>query len=142
MSSPCDVRAVDFREDDRRFRTMSRSAAILMFFAWLLYGAMPAVGMPYMQAASPAAVQDHSQHHDHGKATETAKAGHSHGSSQQPCPHGGKTCVTPLCAACLTLLPEMAIGDDGRFAHAYPSPAIEQALASPAAAPLTPPPRA
>ncbi|CDZ44759.1 Hypothetical protein NGAL_HAMBI2427_08340 [Neorhizobium galegae bv. orientalis] len=141
MSSPCDVRAVDFREDDRRFRIMSRLAAILMFFAWLLYGAMPAVGMPYVPAANPPVMQDHSQHRDHGKATETEKTGHSHGSSQPPCPHGGKTCVTPFCAACLTLPPELAIGDDGRFAHAYPSPAIEQALASPATAPLTPPPR-
>jgi hypothetical protein len=121
---------------------MSRLAAILMFAAWLLYGAMPAVGMPYVPADQGAPVmQDHSQHHDHGKVTETAKAAHSQGPSQQPCPHGGKTCVTPFCAACLTLLPELAIGETGRSAHAYPSPATEQALLFPATAPLTPPPR-
>lgn len=144
MSSPCDVQAVDFRGDDRRFKAMSRLAAIMMFFAWLLYGAMPAVGMPYVPVPAEHNVQvmrDHSQHHNHAKMTETAKASHSHGSSQQPCPHGGKTCVTPFCAACLTLLPELAIGENGRSAYAYPSPAIEQALVSPATAPLTPPPR-
>lgn len=124
---------------------MSRLAAVLMFCAWLLYGAMPAVGMPYVTVPAEhnaQAMQDHSQHHDHGKATETAKAAHSHGSSQQPCPHGGKTCVTPFCTACLTLLPELAIGDDSPFHYDYPAPAIERALVSPATAPLTPPPRA
>ncbi len=123
---------------------MSRLAAVLMFFAWLLYSAMPAVGMPYvpMPAEHNAqAAQDRPQHHDHGKMPETTKAAHSHGSSQQPCPHGGKTCVTPFCAACLTLLPEFAIRQNGRVAYAYPLPTVEQALTSPATAPLTPSPR-
>lgn len=123
---------------------MSRLAALLMFCAWLLYGAMPAVGMSYMPVPavpSAPAMKDHSQHRDHGKTVETAKAGHSHAPSQQPCPHGGKICATPFCAACLTLLPELAIGDDSPFHYDYPAPAIERALVSPAAAPLTPPPR-
>ncbi|MEN3147172.1 hypothetical protein ABCW43_07640 [Neorhizobium sp. IRAMC:178] len=38
MSSPCDVGAVDFRKDDRKFGTMPRSAAIVMFLAWPLQG--------------------------------------------------------------------------------------------------------
>jgi len=124
---------------------MSRLAALLMFCAWLLYGAMPAVGMPYMPlpaVQSVPAMKDDAQHHEHGKMVETAKATHSHARSQQPCPHGGKVCVTPFCAACLTLLPELAIGNDSPFLYDYPAPAVERALVSPATAPLTPPPRA
>ncbi|MBP2560135.1 hypothetical protein J2857_002904 [Neorhizobium galegae] len=124
---------------------MSRLAAIMMFFAWLLYGAMPAVGMPSMPVPAEhtaQVMQDRAQHRDHGTTTEMAKASHAHGSPQQPCPHGGKTCVTPFCAACLTLLPALAIGDGGRSAYAYPSPAIEQVPVSPPTAPLTPPPHA
>jgi len=129
---------------------MSRFAAIVMFLAWLLYGAMPAVATPLIPVSAVQAApieHDHSQHrgpgqHDHGKTAETAKAVHAHGDTQQPCPHGGKTCVMPFCAACLTLLPAIIIRDDSRFVHAYPVPAIEQALVSPAPAPLTPPPRA
>ena len=119
---------------------MSRLATLLMFCAWLLYGAMPAVGMPAM--ADPAMeqampmMQDHSQHRgqDPGRMAEMSK-------TQQPCAHGGTLCTTPFCAACLTLLPELSFGQTGRFVHAYPAPALMQALASPAPAPLTPPPR-
>ncbi|MBW6420866.1 hypothetical protein KX729_05380 [Rhizobium sp. XQZ8] len=121
---------------------MSRLAALLMFVAWLLYGAMPAIGMPYMAAEQVPAIQDHSGGHDHGKMAEATQAEHSHGSTQQPCPHGGKTCVTPFCAACLTLIPEIDAGDKSPFVHAYPAPGIELVLVYPAPAPLTPPPRA
>ncbi|MGK6313999.1 hypothetical protein [Neorhizobium sp. DT-125] len=127
---------------------MSRFAALLMVFAWLLYGAMPVVAMPLAPAAverSETVAQDHAPHHgkhDHGKPAETAKAAHVHGDAQQPCPHGAKSCIAPFCAACLTLLPDIAISGEDRFAHGYPAPAIDQALVPPATAPLTPPPRA
>ncbi len=122
---------------------MSRLAALLMFVAWLLYGAMPALTMPSMPIEPAAVIQDHSGGHDHGKMAGAAKAmEHSHGNNQQPCPHGGKTCVTPFCAACLTLLPEIAAGDDSPLIRSHPAPGIELALVFPAPAPLTPPPRA
>lgn len=145
MSRTCDGRRVDFRPGDRKFRGMSRLAALLMFLSWLLYGAMPAVGMPSIMPApmqQMSSAQEHSGGHDHSKMAQTAKAEHSHGDNQQPCPHGGKTCVTPFCAACLTLLPEIAAGDDSPFVHSHPVPGIELALVCPAPAPLTPPPRA
>lgn len=121
---------------------MSRLAALLMFVAWLLYGAMPAVGMPSMPMQPAPVLQEHSGVHDHGQMAEAAKAEHSHGSTQQLCPHGGKTCVTPFCAACLTLLPEIALGDNSPLIHSHPAPGTELALVYPAPAPLTPPPRA
>jgi hypothetical protein len=124
---------------------MSRLATVLMFVSWLLYGAMPAVGMPSIMPASTQQMSSapaHSAAHDHSKMAATAKAEHSHGNTQQPCPHGGKTCVTPFCAACLTLLPEIVAGDDSPFAHSHPAPDVVLALVYPALAPLTPPPRA
>ncbi|WJR67997.1 hypothetical protein QTA58_04350 [Neorhizobium sp. CSC1952] len=124
---------------------MSRLAALLMFFAWLLYGAMPVVAMPPVPGTvveRTEAVTRHHGEHDHGKTIETAKAAHAHGDMQKPCPHGGKGCVAPFCAACLTLPPEIAAGDGSPFDYAYPAPAVERALLPSAPAPLTPPPRA
>jgi len=135
-------RRVDFLRGDRRFKSMSRLVALLMFVAWLLYGAMPAVGMPSMPMAPAPVMQDHSGGHDRSKMLEAAKAEHSHDSNQQPCPHGGKTCVTPFCAACLTLLPEIAARDNSPYIHSHPTPGTQLALVYPAPAPLTPPPRA
>ena len=123
---------------------MSRLAALLMFVSWLVYGAMPAVVMPSVTHApmqQMSSAQAHSGGHDHSKMAEAAKAEHSHGSTQQPCPHGGKTCVTPFCAACLTLLPEIATRDNSPLVHSHPKPGIELALVYPVPAPLTPPPR-
>ncbi|WP_145635810.1 hypothetical protein [Neorhizobium alkalisoli] len=122
---------------------MSRAAAIMMFLAWLLYGAMPAVGMPMMQPVEETAqvsMPAHA-HHEMGKLTQTAEKTHSHGKSQQNCPHGGKICVTPFCAACLTLLPDITFASQ-RLAQPYPIPAPARSLLSAVPAPLTPPPRA
>jgi hypothetical protein len=122
---------------------MSRIAAIMMFLAWLLYGAMPAVGMPIMQPVeetAQASMPDHAMH-GMGKATQMAEKTHVHGKSQQNCPHGGKICVTPFCAACLTLLPEISFASQ-RSAQLYPNPALARSLLSAASAPLIPPPRA
>lgn len=123
---------------------MSRLAALLMFVAWLLYGAMPAVGMPSLPAATQiiTAMQDHSGHQGHEAMAGATEAQQQHGDGQQPCPHGGKTCVTPFCAACLTLLPEFSPGREQRVAHSYPTPATMREIVSPGPAPLTPPPRA
>jgi hypothetical protein len=135
--------ALDLRADTRRFEPMSRFAALMMVLAWMLYGAMPAIGMPSMPMQGPPVtkiVQHHAEHGNHDMASKPAEVAHSHG-APAPCPHGGKVCSTPFCAACLTLLTEVATGENGRFVYAYPAPAVEQALASPDPAPLTPPPR-
>ncbi|MCC2608656.1 MULTISPECIES: hypothetical protein [Rhizobium/Agrobacterium group] len=129
---------------------MSRIAAVFMFFAWLLYGAMPAMATSSVLVSGkqpPPIVHDHSQHrghgqHEHGRTIETSQTAHMHGDTKQPCPHGAKACAAPFCAVCVTLLPNVATGDAGRIIHAYPAPAVEQALVSPVPAPLTPPPRA
>jgi hypothetical protein len=122
---------------------MSRTAAIMMFLAWLLYGAMPVVGMPMMQPVEETAQASMPDHAQHGMSmgVETAVKSHAHGKSRQDCPHGGKICVTPFCAACLTLLPEITFASR-RLVQLYPSPDPARSLLSAAPAPLTPPPRA
>ncbi|MBP1842275.1 hypothetical protein J2046_000519 [Rhizobium petrolearium] len=129
---------------------MSRIAAVFMFFAWLLYGAMPAMATSsvLVSGKQPATIaHDHSQHrghgqHKHDRTVEAAQTAHMHGDTTQPCLHGAKACAAPFCAVCVTLLPNAATGDAGRIIHAYPAPAVEQTLVSPVPAPLTPPPRA
>lgn len=127
---------------------MKQIAAILMFAAWLLYGAMPAMAMPSMphpmsgemdMSTSMTAMQDHAQHTD---KMANAASSHVHGDVDQRCPHGGKACVAPFCSACLVVLPEMAFADNGRFIHRYPAPERGLSLVTSGMAPLTPPPRA
>ncbi len=131
---------------------MKQFAAIMMFAAWLLYGAMPAVAMPSMQhempgqtaiSASAMLEQDHAQH---GEKTAEAGSRQTHGDTQQPCPHSGtgenKICVAPFCSACLVVLPHIAFADTGRFIHRYPAPETGPSLIVSGTAPLTPPPRA
>lgn len=131
---------------------MKQFAAIMMFAAWLLYGAMPAMAMPSMQHEMPGEtaisgsgmmVQDHAQH---GEKTAETGSSHIHGDTQQPCPHSGtaenKICVAPFCSACLVVLPDVAFADTGRFIHRYPAPKTGPALIVSGPAPLTPPPRA
>jgi hypothetical protein len=137
---------VDFDARAHIFRFMKRLAAMMMFAAWLLYGAMPAMAMPVMTSAPQDAMQDHSQHHDMQKmadksgATQTAP---QHGDAEKPCPHGsGKGCVAPFCAACLVLLPDITFADPGRFVHPTPDPQDAPSLVISAARPPIPPPRA
>lgn len=125
---------------------MKRLAAMMMFAAWLLYGAMPAVAMPVMAPAPQKAMQDHSQHHGMQKAADKSggvQTTHQHGDAEKPCPHGsGKGCAAPFCAACLVLLPDIAFADPGRFVHPTPDPQDAPSLVISAARPPIPPPRA
>ncbi len=127
---------------------MKQLAAIMMFAAWLLYGAMPVMAMPSMPhdmsgqaeaSGSGMTMHDHSQ-----KAKDTAKAGsnHSHDDAEQNCAHGNKICVAPFCSACLVVLPDIDFADIGRFIHRYPAPETGPSLVVAGPAPLTPPPRA
>ncbi|OHV75829.1 hypothetical protein [Rhizobium sp. LCM 4573] len=122
---------------------MSRLAPLLMFLAWLLYGAMPAmasqpVAMPTFDHT--AAAQQHSGHGNH-LAKAKADATEHHENSQKPCPHGAKNCVMPFCAACVTLLPEPLQAGGKHFTFSYPAPEPVQALISAGPAPIDPPPR-
>jgi hypothetical protein len=132
---------------------MKHLAAMMMFAAWLLYGAMPAMAVPGMVAMPTAAAMsvetspgDHAQHHDMKAGDGQAKdvhAGHAHEDMSKPCPHGsGNGCVAPFCAACLVLLPDMAFAEADRFVHPTPEPEAGPALVVPASRPPTPPPRA
>jgi hypothetical protein len=128
---------------------MKRFAVMIMFAAWLLYGAMPAMTMPAaapMPQPSVEAAHDHTQHDGMTANTDRAQAdhtSHAHGDAEKPCPHGsGNGCVAPFCAACLMLLPEISFAETDRFIHPTPEPEDASSLIPSAARPPVPPPRA
>ncbi|MCB5203095.1 hypothetical protein LH464_11495 [Neorhizobium sp. T786] len=121
---------------------MSRLAAMLMFLSWLLYGAMPAMAsvpvttsMQHTAHAASLEVQP-SAHQDHAHAKAVQAADES-----PPCPHGGKSCITPLCAACLTIVPYAAEGCGGALHLSGPVPDLTRALVASEPGPLERPPR-
>ncbi|MBB4348558.1 MULTISPECIES: hypothetical protein [Rhizobiaceae] len=132
---------------------MRQLATIMMFAAWLLYGAMPAMAVMPMAGAAMAgaainagpATSQHAMpvHSGHG---DIAQSDPMHGEIQQPCPHksedGKKICVAPFCSACLVMPPHITFADSGRFIHRYPAPETGLSLIVSGPAPLTPPPRA
>lgn len=136
-----------FRPPKLRIIAMKKLAAIMMFAAWLLYGAMPAMAVMPMAGATDAgtSMQQHtiSVHSEHGDG---AQSDAMHGQIQQPCPHksedGKKICVAPFCSACLVMPPHITFADSGRFIHRYPAPETGLSLIVSGSAPLTPPPRA
>jgi len=131
---------------------MRQLATIMMFAAWLLYGAMPAMAVMSMAGAAMAgaainvgpAMSQHAMpvHSGHG---DVAQSGSMHGEMQQPCPHksegGNKICVAPFCSACLVMPPHITFADNDRFLHRYPAPETGLSLTVSGSAPLTPPPR-
>jgi|UPI00069A5685 hypothetical protein len=123
---------------------MSRLAPLLMFLAWLFYGAMPAMAAQPLAVTAldhaAASAQQHSGHGDHVVKAKADVAEH-HKNSQKPCPHGAKNCVMPFCAACVTLLPEPLQAGGKHFTFSYPAPDLVRALISAEAAPIDPPPR-
>lgn len=127
---------------------MKQLAAMMMFAAWLLYGAMPVVAMPSMphemvgQTATSGSDIMANDHVQHGEDTTKATSSHGDGHGPQPCPHGSKICVAPFCSACLVVLPDVDFADIGRFIHRYPTPETGPSLVVSGPAPLTPPPRA
>lgn len=138
---------------------MNRLAAVMMFAAWLLYAAIPAMAMPGMggmpsasRTTAEAAVHDHEPDHHvkggtgHERANQLPAEPASHGANddmQKPCPHGGsKACMAPFCAACLVLLPDIAFADNGRFIHPAPEPEDAASLVRADIRPPVPPPRA
>lgn len=147
--------SLDFRLPELRIAAMKQLAAIMMFAACLIYGAMPAMAVMPMggqpgHAMPERPVVEHSAmagHSGHGKAaSEAVQPDHAHGGTQQPCPHAGKggntICVAPFCSACLVVLPHITFVDPGRFIHRYPAPETGPSLTVSGTEPLTPPPRA
>ncbi len=133
---------------------MKQLAAIMMFAAWLLYGAMPALAMPFMPhemtgqtvpSGTPMASHDHSQYAGTADIaagnTTTAHAGDAQGGHRQSCPNGNQICAAAFCSACLVVLPDLAFADTGRFIHRYGAPQTGAPLIFSGLAPLTPPPR-
>ena len=125
---------------------MKQLAAMMMFAAWLLYGAMPAMATMPMGGQPDHMMSDHAMS-GHGDAMNGAtQAAHMHGDTQQPCPHAGESgneiCVAPFCSACLVVPPHIIFSDSGRFRHHYPAPETGPSLIVSGTAPLTPPPRA
>ncbi len=128
---------------------MKQLAAIMMFAAWLLYGAMPAVAVVPV-GGQPGHVMSERpmiEHSGHGAAvSEAVHSDHADSDTQQPCPHAGKggntICVAPFCSACLVVLPHITFADSGRFIHRYPAPETGPSLTISGTEPLTPPPRA
>jgi hypothetical protein len=124
-------------------RDMSRLAEMLMFLSWLLYGAIPAmasapVTAPPEHAAHAASMETPSSaHQGHGHVSAASQADHE----RPPCPHGGRTCITPLCAACLTILPRAAGVREGLQHVSYPVPDLAQTLTPSDPGPLERPPR-
>ena len=125
---------------------MKRLAPIAMFLAWLVYGAMPVVGMPAMaQPMQHATLQHESMQHGNDPA---AHAEHMASADALPdahgkdCADGTKICSAPFCAACLSTVPAFAARNEGPYLHEAPAPSVERALVTPRSAPPTPPPRA
>lgn len=116
-----------------------------MLFAWLLYGAMPALGACPMcgstfaaearfeTSASPA-MSDMAQMGSH----RAMAASHSSGESM-PC--GGAMGHASFCPACL-VMPEVVAVDSGKAAaFSYPAPGLVKRLRDARPAPVSPPPR-
>jgi hypothetical protein len=122
---------------------MNRFAATLMALACLLYVGMPAWSVP-AKAAPVAAVAMSHDHGDHAVAKNMAGTGHANhsGKSAKPCPHGAEGCVTPFCAACLVVLPDLAFQPLSRIGFSYPAPEPARALLPHGPDLNLPPPRA
>ncbi|WP_162939446.1 hypothetical protein [Neorhizobium sp. NCHU2750] len=141
---------------------MKQLAAMMMFAAWLLYGAMPAIGMPSMSGPMgsgmtsdmttdmPGQMMAMSDgHHDMAKSQAgrmvERHAGVMQAASGLPCPHfgsgGGKICIAPFCSACLVTPAEITFADTGRLIHRYPAPERGPSLIVSGLQPLVPPPR-
>ena len=117
-------------------------AILTMLIAWLLYSAMPALAnCPVCDSAMsmPATMSMHD-----GMADMPGMAGHANMAELQqkkpenPCA-GGMAHVAS-CAACLALMPTLAI-EDGKHAFSYPAPEPGQRLADSRPQPTAPPPR-
>ncbi|MBD8685838.1 hypothetical protein IFT56_02715 [Rhizobium sp. CFBP 13717] len=113
---------------------------MLMFLAWLLYGAMPAqaafgLSVPTSDATSQ---MSHEQHADHAASESEAH----HAGKGDPCPHRGSMSHAPFCAACIVLIPQFRLAKMERLPHGNPKSHVLHAFIGTVPAPPLPPPRA
>ncbi len=119
-------------------------AILTMVIAWLFYGAMPALAnCPICDSVTAIPATSTMAMHD-GKTDMPGMAVHGNmGEPQQTKPEnpcaGGMAHVAS-CAACLALMPTLAI-EEGKHAISYPVPAAGQRLAGSLPQPTAPPPR-
>jgi hypothetical protein len=120
---------------------MTRYLAILMMiFAWLLYGAMPALAE--CPICDPVAF-------GHGMASSADMVGMSgmampsttkhSDDNRNPC--SGDMAHVSFCAACLILPPSLAIDTAKRTSFSYPAPGPADPLSDTSSQPTAPPPR-
>jgi hypothetical protein len=123
---------------------MTRHLAILMMiFAWLIYGAMPALaecpicdsGMPMPGIASSTGMTGMG---DMSGMAMGAPASHT-GEKSNPC--SGDMAHVSFCAACLILPPALAIDTAKISAFSYPEPALSDPFTGDRPQPMAPPPR-
>lgn len=113
---------------------------IMMFLAWLLYGAMPAqaafgLTMPMRDVSGQTS---HAQHTDH-----VAPGSQPHHAAKgDPCPHRGSLNHAPFCAACIVLIPQFRFAHMERLPHDHPKRSMLHAFIGSIPAPPLPPPRA
>ncbi len=113
---------------------------MLMFLAWMLYGAMPAQAAVSMSIPM-SKVKVHASEMTHGgHAMPVAPSENI--DTNDPCPHRGSMTHAPFCAACLVLIPELRVAEKGRAPLGYPKPELQRAFIGNVPAPPLPPPRA
>lgn len=132
--------ALAFMDCTARFLFMRVFAILTMLIAWVLYGAMPALAnCPVCES-----VMSTPQAASMNMADMPDIAGHANMAEPQqkkpenPCA-GGMAHVAS-CAACLALMPTLAI-EGGKHAFSYPAPAPGQRLTGSQLQPTAPPPR-
>lgn len=120
---------------------MTRSLAILMMlFAWLLYGAMPAL------AQCPICDSVMTDHSMASSADMVGMSGMAMPSATDHRDHNGNPCSGDMahvsfCAACLILPPVLAIDTGKKVAFSYPAPGLADPLSENSLQPTAPPPR-
>jgi hypothetical protein len=123
----------------RYIYVMRHVVHMLMFLAWLLYGAMPAqVAFGLSTPTSDAASQmSHTQHADHAVAgSKTDDAGKG-----DPCPHRGSMSHAAFCVACIVLIPQFRFAQMAPLPHGHPKRHVLQAFIGSVPSPPLPPPR-
>jgi hypothetical protein len=116
---------------------MRHFATLTMLFAWLLYGAMPALGAcPMCSSLIP--THSHSEMNTATVSHANIAAGHGSGDST-PC--DGAMGHASFCPACLVLPGAVAIDGSRALTFSYPAPGLVKPLRDARPAPASPPPR-
>jgi hypothetical protein len=121
---------------------MRRFAILTMLFAWLLYGAMPALGACPMcnWTVAVQAQSEMSMSLDMaGMSGHDAMAASHVRAESTPC--DGAMGHASFCPACLVIPQVVAVHGDKPLAISYPAPGLVNPLSDNSPAPASPPPR-